>query len=228
MIKVIAFDLDDTLWEVRPVLIRAEKTLAGWFADNVREFDYGPELLGQVRADLLEANPELAGRVTDLRRSVMIEGMRRCGIDPAKRERIANDAMEVFLDARNRIELYDGAREAITHLAQSFVLGALTNGNADIQRIGLADVFSFAFSAEDVGAPKPEANLFLAALTHTAAEPHEMVYVGDDPLLDIDPANRLGLHTIWVNPDNRKPPGETSPSAVVTHVREIPDLIGDL
>jgi len=45
--------------------------------------------------------------------------------------------------------------------------------------------------------------------------------------LDIDPANRLGLRTVWVNPgtDSGRAPGETEPDAVIPHIRHIDDAI---
>ena len=78
-------------------------------------------------------------------------------------------AIEIFLAARNDIELFDGAQRLPSGLWQEplYVLGALTNGNADINRLGLGHVFDFAFSAEQVGAPKPAPQLFNAALAHT-------------------------------------------------------------
>jgi len=85
------------------------------------------------------------------------------------------EAIEVFLHARNQIELFEGAMDELRKLAGTFTLGALSNGNADIQRVGLHEVMSFHFSAEQVGAPKPADNLFRAALAHTGADPHEMV-----------------------------------------------------
>ena len=64
---------------------------------------------------------------------------------------------------------------AVQQLAGHYVLGTLTNGNADIQRLGLSDYFSFSFSAEQVGAPKPAPNLFHAALDHTGVKAEEMI-----------------------------------------------------
>ena len=97
--------------------------------------------------------------------------------------------MEIFLTARNEVEFFEGALDTLRNIAQSFQLGAITNGNADIYRLGLNDCFSFAFSAEQVGAPKPAPDLFHAALAHTGCEPAQMVYVGDDPVKDVDAAN---------------------------------------
>ena len=228
MIRVVAFDLDDTLWAVTPIIMRAEARLNDWLRSNVPELKYDVTSMRALRHNVLKEDPDLSGKITELRRRVIEESMIRSGIDPKESNRRSNDAIAVFLDARNQIELFDGALEVIRELSNSFVLGVLTNGNADVRRVGLGDFFNFAFSAEDVGAPKPDSALFKAALAHTATEPAEMVYVGDDPRLDVDPANRLGINTVWVRREGETREGETIPDLVVTHVREVPDAIRQL
>ena len=42
MIRVIAFDLDDTLWNVHPVIRRAESILADWLEKEVPGYRYEP------------------------------------------------------------------------------------------------------------------------------------------------------------------------------------------
>ena len=49
-----------------------------------------------------------------------------------------------------------------------------------------------------------------------------MVYVGDDPILDIDAANRVGLHTVWLRSPARDTPGETSADVVIDLIEELP------
>jgi putative hydrolase of the HAD superfamily len=188
---------------------------------------YDVETMRPLRREVLAASPELTGKVTELRRRVIEAAMLRSGLAPGQAERRSRDAMEVFLAARNQIELFDGALAAISALAGQFVLGALTNGNADIEQLGLGHLFSFSFCAEEVGAPKPADNLFRAALAYTRAEPHEMVYVGDDPALDMDPAKRTGLKTIWVT-HSGKPAGETEPDATIPHVRHVAEAVEKL
>jgi putative hydrolase of the HAD superfamily len=48
--------------------------------------------------------------------------------------------------------------------ANHYTLGVVTNGNADVRRLGLADYFKFALCAEDIGIAKPDARLFHEAL----------------------------------------------------------------
>jgi len=81
-------------------------------------------------------------------------------------------------------------------------------------------------SAEDVGAPKPKPNLFLAALAKAQCQPSEMIYVGDDPVLDIEAAAQLGIHTIWITP-NDKPQTKIHDSAseVISSIDELPEAV---
>ena len=225
MIRVVAFDLDDTLWAVDPVIIRAEQRLREWLALELPDVDYSRDTLGNLRREVLVRHPEVVHRVTDFRLRLLETAMIRSGIPEKQAVDLAQQAMEVFLVARNDIEFFEGALDAIKRLASRYQLGALTNGNADIHRLGLADHFSFAFSAEQVGAPKPAPDLFHRALQHTGVDPHEMVYVGDDPEKDVDAANRVGLRTIWVRNAARPGPGETSPDHTIEHIRELPGVL---
>lgn len=228
MIKVIGFDLDDTLWAVRPIILRAEKILDQWLKENVPPLQYDTTAMRSLRGHVLKQTPELVNQVTELRRRIIQEAMLLSDIGAPEAKQLSDAAMEIFLVARNEVSFFDGALDAISQLANSYVLGALTNGNADISRLGLTPYFSFSFSAEQVGAPKPAPNLFSRALTHTNAEPHEMIYIGDDPILDIDTANNFGMHTIWVNNKDVKSGGDTAPDVIVSSVKELPEAVSHI
>ena len=228
MIKVIAFDLDDTLWDNRPVLINAEKRLNEWLLEEVPHLSYDVVTMRPFRKDVLAEDPGLAKRITELRRKVIERAMQQSGIESATAYDLSHQAMEVFIIARNDIEFFDGALAAIKILKSKFMLGALTNGNADIRLVGLDQHFSFSYSAEDIGAPKPAHDLFHKALAHTETQPHQMVYVGDDPVLDIDPANEVGLHTVWVKNPKKDKVGKTSADEDIEHVRHLPQAIDRL
>ena len=226
MIRIIGFDLDDTLWHVEPVIIKAEKTVTQWLRQEVSGYELTPTDMRTIREQLMRADPSLGHRLTELRRQVLFEAIHRAGhTDPRG---TADQAMEIFLTARNDVDFFEGALDTLAQVANQYTLGAISNGNADIHRLGLADHFSFAFSAEQIGAPKPEPDLFHAALEHTGADPHEMVYVGDDPIKDVDAANRVGLKTIWLQSPARPEPGETEADQVITDIRELPAAIAKL
>jgi HAD superfamily hydrolase (TIGR01509 family) len=222
VIEVIGFDLDDTLWAVTPVIIRAEKTLNSWLVQAAPKLKYDVTSMRELRHEVLEKQPSLAKKITELRRQIIFQALINSGIIQA--DELADQAIEVFLTARNQIEFYDGALEVLDQLDASHRLGALSNGNADIHRIGLSHLFDFAFSAEDVGAPKPDPALFEKALSHTGVDPHRMVYVGDDPLLDVDAAKQAGLKTVWLN-HGTKPVGNSQPDITIFNIRDLPSAI---
>jgi len=228
MIRVIGFDLDDTLWAVKPIIIRAEQKLAGFLQEAAPEHAIDVEVMRALRDRIVANDPTLAHRLTELRRRVIEAALAAQGADEEIARRISFEAIEVFLAARNDIEFFDGVIEGLATLSRDYVLGALSNGNADIRRLGLDRYFSFAFSAEEVGAPKPEPHLFEAAMKHIGITPAQMVYVGDDPVLDVDAANRLGLTTVWMVNPGKAGTGETEPDATITNLRELPDVIAGL
>ena len=227
MIRVIAFDLDDTLWNVAPVIKRAESILADWLEKEVTGYSYEPSKLMPIRERLLSDDPSLGHRLTAFRQQ-LIKASLVTHLDEQSAASHAERAMEIFLAARNEVEFFEGALDTLRDIARSFQLGAITNGNADIHRLGLTDCFSFAFSAEQVGAPKPAPDLFHAALAHTGCEPAEMVYVGDDPIKDVDAANKVGLHTIWMRSKGRLIESETHPNETIEDIRALPDAIRKL
>lgn len=224
-IKVIAFDLDDTLWDSKPVLIRAEQCLDEWFTTHVPDLQYTVADMRNLRSLILHDNPELAHYITELRRQVIEKAMQLSGFGHTESKALSQEAMEVFMAARNKINLPQETVGIIRALSGEFTLGSLTNGNANIHSLGLSPWFSFAFAAEDVGASKPALDLFYTALRHTDCRPPEMVYVGDDPLLDIDPANAVGLRTVRLQNPRRAEPGDTEPDEIIARITELPDII---
>jgi HAD superfamily hydrolase (TIGR01509 family) len=227
MIRVIAFDLDDTLWDVGPVIKRAESILADWLEKEVPGYRHEPSKLMPIREMLLGEDPSLGHRLTAFRQQ-LIEASLISHLDEQSAASYAQGAMEIFLAARNEVVFFEGALDTLRDVAQTFQLGAITNGNADIYRLGLNDCFDFAFSAEQVGAPKPAPDLFHAALEHTGCEPAQMVYVGDDPIKDIDAANEVGLHTIWMRSMDQPVKGESNPDQTIDDIRALPDAIRKL
>ena len=227
MIKIIGFDLDDTLWDVAPVIHHAEAQLNLWLANEVPDLKYTVETMRALRKQVLDENPGLIKQITEFRRCIIERALRLSHIASPRAADLSHQAIEVFLHARNQIELFDGARKVLEDLSRHYTLAALTNGNADIQRLGLDQLFSFGFTAEEVGAPKPEPHLFSAALQHAGVDPHEMIYVGDDPKLDVDAAKNAGLHAIWMDRGTKKP-GEHQADVTITDISQLPAAVAKL
>ena len=195
--RAISFDLDDTLWTCEDVIARAEAAVYDWLEMHypriTAEFDL--DAMRRIRLETAQARPALQADLTALRHETLAWHARRAGYDPA----LAETAVEVFLAERHRVELFDDVRPAIESLRGRFRLVALTNGNADVHRVGIGDWFDVALSAADVGTPKPDPAMFRRACESLSIRPGDLLHVGDDPLRDIHAAHRFGARTFWIN-----------------------------
>jgi FMN phosphatase YigB (HAD superfamily) len=94
-----------------------------------------------------------------------------------------------------------GVREAVTALAAAARVAIVTNGGsaqrAKLARLGLDGVVHAVFVSSEVGSTKPEIAIFERALAWTEHAAPEVLFVGDDPLIDLAPAASLGLATAW-------------------------------
>ena len=226
MIKVIGFDLDNTLWPVKPAILYAEQQLKNHLTALKPGIVYPPEDIQALRDAVLAKHPDYSFRLTDLRRAILHRLVQREPRHHKQTQDIVDRAMQIFLKARNHVTLYSGAEAALVALSQTYALCTLTNGNADVGQLSIGGFFQLKLSAEDVGAPKPKPDLFLAALEHFQCQPEEMVYVGDDPILDVDAASKLGIHTIWKTTiEARSAADAVSASEVIVDLSALPTAI---
>ncbi len=195
--RALTFDLDGTLWSCDDVIARAEGALYQWLTRHFPRITeaHDPEAMRRVRRDFAERRPELAADLTALRRISLEWHAERAGYDPA----LGQAGVEVFLRERQQVTPYPDVRPVLERLAGNYPLVALTNGNADVRRTELGDLFHHAFSAADVGAPKPHPAMYRAACDLLGIAPAELVHVGDDPVRDVQAARSFGAGTVWVN-----------------------------
>lgn len=202
MIKCITFDLDDTLWAVDPVVHQANVTLMQWLQDNAPLFTdrYALDDLAALRKQALQLKPEISHSVTLIRRQVLELGLRQAGYSDAQIPPLVDAAFDVFLDARQQISFFEHAVSMLDALRdQGYRMGALSNGNADIHRTGLAGHFDFQFNADGVGTEKPHPLMFEKMLAHTGLAANQVIHIGDNPVADIQGAHNAGVWSIWVN-----------------------------
>lgn len=223
-IRTITLDLDDTLWAIHPVIRRAEERLYSWLGEHYPRITelYGPEKLREVRAEVIAEYHDRTHDLTFLRRTVLTRIGEAAGYDAAYVE----EAFAVFDEARNDVALFPEARPALVALSQRFTLIAVTNGNANLEKIGIRDLFDGVVSAAMAGAAKPARPIFDMAVAAGGAPAEQTLHVGDHPLYDVHGARDAGLRAIWVNRHGDAWPDEYHlPDAEVQHVGELHDLL---
>jgi putative hydrolase of the HAD superfamily len=228
-LKVITFDLDNTLWDVDSVIVRADARMRDWLHGRIPDFAerFPAAAMLELRSRVVSENPAWRHDLSKLREEILFLAIRECGHDETLSRSHAQEAFAIFLDARHEVEFFEGALETLATLSERFVLGALTNGNAEFQRLGLDRYFSFGFSSASVGASKPAPDIFHAALRHSGIRADQAVHVGDHLVDDIQGATAVGMHAIWVNHHAAPLPEDgATPSEIVHHLRELPEGIG--
>lgn len=222
-IKAITLDLDDTLWPVWPAIEQAEKDLLGWLgrqAPRTAALLAQPAARHEIREHVNALHPELKHDLSALRTLSIRLALRRSGDDPG----LAEAAFDVFFAGRNRVTLYSDALQALAFLSARFPLVALSNGNADIHRIGIGGYFSASISAQDFGVAKPDPRIFQAAASAAGVQPHEVLHVGDDAALDVLAALGCGMQTVWVNRNDQPWCHANQPHLTVATLTELCDL----
>ena len=195
--KALSLDLDDTLWPIWPAIEKAEAALHAFLCERCPRtaVKFPVKLMRQLRERIAAEHPQFAFDFTHQRKLSLLHALRESGDDEAH----AEDAFTAFYAARNRIEFYPDALAALDRLARRWPIAALTNGNADLQQIGIADRFCVFVAARDAGHAKPDAPIFHATCERLGLAPHEVLHVGDDPLLDVAGAHWAGLRSCWIN-----------------------------
>lgn len=204
-IRALTLDLDDTLWPVLPALERADRDLDAYLRQhypNVARAWPIPAMRA-LRAEVAAERTDLAHDFTAQRHITMQRAFTACGIDEAPLETL----WEVYFSARNSVELYPDSLPALQRLAGRWPVVSLTNGNADLDRIGIREHFAHHICARDTGIAKPDARIFVAAAEHLGLRPEEILHVGDDPELDVVGARDAGLRTAWINRHGHPWPG---------------------
>ena len=227
MINLITFDLDDTLWDVRPALIKAEHAQNEWLQQHYPRAleNRDSHDLNQRKKDLIKQQPQLIHHISRFRQIFLEHLLLDAGVSPSEAQEAAMQAFRAFIARRNDVELFEHAESVLEELKQHYTLAALTNGNADVRQTPLAAYFSFALKAEDVGAAKPAPDLFLAAMAQANSSPEQIVHVGDSYDHDIVGAHRAGIRSVWLT---NEPQPSALASSTIQCLSELPNIIRTL
>ena len=199
-IKVLSFDLDDTLYPNGDVISRAELAMQQRLRQLLGEVSYNDPLYWwQQRKILAALKPQIRHDVSQWRLLALEQGLTAQGIQSCAAAEIAELAMLAFVEARTAIQLPATVRPLLQQLASRFSLIAISNGNADIQRMGLGDLFEFGLRAGPDGRMKPFADMFLHAAERLAVAPAQILHIGDHVRSDVLGALNAGCQAGWLN-----------------------------
>ncbi|ODU63182.1 MAG: hypothetical protein BGO97_03500 [Micrococcales bacterium 70-64] len=233
MIRVVLFDLDDTLFHHRQavrdgITAHVAATLPGVDArphadrwDELEELHYHRYLTGE-----LDYLGQRRARARDF-----MAGFGHSFADDAA----AEEWFEVYLREYVRAwTLFDDALPCLARLAASgYRVGMITNGIPSFQQpkldtLSLAAHFEHVVTSGEFGAPKPDPAIFLHTCGLFGVEPSEAAYVGDRLQTDAVGAASAGLTGVWLLRDREPTAGEAAAASGVHVVRSLDALPGIL
>ena len=222
-IECITFDLDDTLWAVEPVILRAEDLFYQWLTQHCPRIThrYDHDALTTHRRQFIAQFPDQRHDLSAMRTRWIAHIFESFDYHDLR----AEDAFRFFWEHRNAVQLFDEVTPAMDQLREQYRLGVITNGNACVQQIGIGHWFEFVVSSELAGHSKPAPQIFHSALALADLTPSRVVHVGDDPANDVRGAAAVGMRTVWYNPRLLPWPGDDAPDAVISTMSQLHDAV---
>src|SRR2546429_8805543 len=105
-------------------------------------------------------------------------------------------AYEYFAEA-GIWELYPEVLDVLEKLQPQFQLAVISNFDGRLrmilEQLGISKFFRHVFVSSELGADKPDSEIFRRALTFIALQPNEVLHAGDDPERDWRAAKSAGL-----------------------------------
>jgi HAD superfamily hydrolase (TIGR01549 family) len=225
-IKVVSFDLDDTLWECESVIRKAESALHRFLQDRghgqMVEHVTQPQL-GAYQKTVYSLHPNQVYDVSFVRRKILNLAAKACHIED---ETLVESAFQHFYYARTfhvSEHLFPGAVEAVARLKRlGLHIGTLTNGNADVLKVPeLGPLVEHHVTPTVAGSAKPSPQIFEVLRSRfEGVAPDEVLHVGDSFESDVKGALNAGMKACWVVRDV----GGGNEDDEILRVRHVADL----
>jgi HAD superfamily hydrolase (TIGR01549 family) len=201
-IKVVFFDVDDTLYDhsyhvhyAISAIREKYSFLQEYSAEHLKELSH--QFLEEVHERLLRGEVSIK-ESRRVRWEKFIEAVGQHNLDPMS---LANFYSRSYYEAERAVP---GVIELLETLSQSYKIGVISNNIFEEQlkkmhRIGISDYIETFAISEEVGAAKPDLKIFNTALNRAGVTSQEAIYIGDSWNNDILGALNAGIRPLWFN-----------------------------
>lgn len=194
-IKVITFDLDDTLYDNYFVIRAAEQAfldcLQQLAAIDITDWQH-------YKQQLLQQDPIRYEDVIVWRQTAAAQLLKAQGLKDVDIQNIIQQSMQLFVEWRHKIDVPLKNRQFLTELAKHYPLVAISNGNVYPPKIGL-DQFQLILRGGEHGRAKPHPDLFQQTARHFQCTMQQILHVGDNLVTDVQGAIESGCQAVWIN-----------------------------
>ena len=209
-IKHIFFDLDRTLWDFEKNSYKTLLQLIDEFELIKRGVDTPEDFINKYKIH----NEKLwvlyrEGKITkeNLRVKRFFMVLDEYGISDI--DLADSFGKEYIRQSPLKTELIPFSIKILKYLSDKYQLHIITNGFNEVQFIkldssGLKEYFDVIVTSEQVGVNKPDARIFNYALNQAKAKAEESIMIGDNLSIDILGARKVGMHSVYFNPNMKK------------------------
>jgi putative hydrolase of the HAD superfamily len=203
-VRLISFDLDNTLYDNRPVIALAEKKsreyLDATFRQQQKRFDFAQfSAIRQKLLDQQNSSHERDSRYDDLtrlRRDVLLE---ICSpLDGA--EKIVEQALNLFLEHRSLATIPQPIQKMMEQLAKNYTVVSVTNGNCRADLLSCGSLFQQNYSPTHGFRAKPHPEMLEQVSEDFSLSTEQILHIGDSESSDGDAARAAGCHFYFMSP----------------------------
>ncbi len=220
-IKVLSFDLDDTLYDNKPIIKAALEAQSQYLnrIDNWRQQDNN---FWQIcRHHVIQSQPDIYYDVSKLRLEALKWGLEKLGLSTADINHYAHGAFQAFMEARSQVNVAPQVLSMLDSLSKKYHLIAITNGNVDISKFSLNKRFELLLMAGPDGLQKPASDMFTQAANTLNLPLSNILHIGDNLDSDVQGANNAGCHSCWLNEFAQKTQYQGLPNIEITNIMEL-------
>ena len=229
-VKAIFFDIDDTLYSTYEFSEMArENAIKAMTGAGLRMSK------DELRQELDEVVNEFSSNYEHHFDKLLLRVPRRFykGANPAI---LISAAVVAYHDTKFRhLNAYDDALEVLKLLYNTdLILGIISAGITikQCEKLVRLKVLPYLtpsaiFISDQIGISKPNTKLYLRACSDLNIKPSEAMYIGDNPINDIDPPNRIGMITVRNRRSGRylDSQGKTEPKYEIHNFWDLLDLL---
>lgn len=204
-IKLISFDLDNTLYDNWPVIQLAEEKSQYFLQEEFKkqQLIYDHQMFISCRNELLASKKDLHDKakfryddLSLLRQDVLLH----CCKSLQYSEKIAKQACKIFLDYRSQINIQQPILSLLQRLKQNYTLASVTNGNCDARQLTIAGLFESNYSPSQGYRAKPHPEMINQLFGDFNVSASQVLHVGDSINSDGGAAQKAGCQFYHFSP----------------------------
>lgn len=229
-LKAIFFDIDDTLYSTSEFAAMARRnSIKALIEAGVKMPE--DELLRELNEVITEFSTNYEHHYDKLLLRIPRDKWR--GLNPAV---LVASAVVAYHETKFRhLKPYEDAVEVLGLLSKTgLILGVITAGLTvkQAEKLVRLKVLRYIshdaiFISDQIGVSKPNVKLYLRALNDLNVKPEHAMYIGDNPLGDIDPPKSIGMTTVRNRRSGKYAniEGETKPDYEIRNFYDLMDIL---